>query len=274
MFKKIISVSLIGLILIILSSFNVFAHSGNLDSLGGHNVNTPTAGYEVGTYHYHTGPYAGWIVDKKGDIPDKSKDKFDATLVYKTIELTSLLSNQMDFKKCKVIIGDYNKIFGEEGDWVITTIPINIKNNNEVDIKILIKEDSSWKTIEDKLYPLDQGDNKIIINYVDDNDKKVNIKINLYNKCQATITPTNTDTSTPTPTATITPTNTNSSTPTATITSTTNIPTITPTTTATITSTQGELPQTGEANMIIPGIISFLMIGTGSILMLKRKKEE
>lgn len=75
-FKIIISIIIISML-----SLNVFAHSGRTDSLGGHNVKTAGKGYEVGTYHYHTGKYAGWIVNKKGDVPNPNKDKYDPSLV-------------------------------------------------------------------------------------------------------------------------------------------------------------------------------------------------
>lgn len=77
--KTYISMMLI-LLLFLTMSFSSFAHSGRLDSLGGHNVKTAGTGYEVGTYHYHQGIYAGWIVDNKGDVPN-DKFTFDNTLI-------------------------------------------------------------------------------------------------------------------------------------------------------------------------------------------------
>ena len=60
----------------ILTSFTlVYAHSGNLDNLGGHKDN------ENSNYHYHIGQYAGWIVNEKGDVPNLNKDIFDNSLI-------------------------------------------------------------------------------------------------------------------------------------------------------------------------------------------------
>jgi len=53
--KKIIAL----LLAIALASTFTFANPGRTDSKGGHNVNTPGWGYDIGTYHYH---------DKKYDI--------------------------------------------------------------------------------------------------------------------------------------------------------------------------------------------------------------
>lgn len=72
-------------------SLNVFSHSGNTDSLGGHNVKTSGTGYAVGTYHYHSGNYAGWIVNFKGQIPD-SNSMFDAKLITNNINTSAASS--------------------------------------------------------------------------------------------------------------------------------------------------------------------------------------
>lgn len=46
-----------------------FAHPGRADNLGGHYVRKSGWGYPVGSYHYHSGPYAGYIVSTKGEVP-------------------------------------------------------------------------------------------------------------------------------------------------------------------------------------------------------------
>lgn len=56
--KKSIIVTFIILLLSLMYSLT-FAHPGGLDSSGGHHVRTAGWGYEVGTYHYHQGPYSG-----------------------------------------------------------------------------------------------------------------------------------------------------------------------------------------------------------------------
>lgn len=61
-----------------------YAHNGGLDALGGHHVWTGGYGYVVGTYHYHEGTYAGWIVSAKGHIPT-GNDVFDASLIADSI---------------------------------------------------------------------------------------------------------------------------------------------------------------------------------------------
>lgn len=65
-----------GLIIICLLSLNAlsfnnfaYAHPGRTDSYGGHYVRTAGWGYPVGSYHYHSGPYAGYSVDYKGEVP-------------------------------------------------------------------------------------------------------------------------------------------------------------------------------------------------------------
>lgn len=45
------------------------AHPGRTDSYGGHYVRTAGWGYPVGSYHYHSGPYAGYTVNYQGEIP-------------------------------------------------------------------------------------------------------------------------------------------------------------------------------------------------------------
>lgn len=88
--KKVIKI--VSFLFILFSIFsNTYAHSGGLDSLGGHNVRTEGKGYEVGTYHYHKGQYAGWIVDNKGDIPT-GNDIFDPKLITDSINISSASS--------------------------------------------------------------------------------------------------------------------------------------------------------------------------------------
>lgn len=70
--KKIIILSLVFTIIL---GVIVYAHPGRLDSIGGHNNNAE------GNYHYHTGKYAGWIVNKKGDVPNSKKDKYNPSLI-------------------------------------------------------------------------------------------------------------------------------------------------------------------------------------------------
>ncbi|WP_097027902.1 peptidoglycan-binding protein [Clostridium peptidivorans] len=72
--KKLKSLSL-SLIIALLFSSTSFAHPGRTDSNGGHHVRTSGWGYEVGTYHYHSGPYAGYTVNYSGEIPQAFKTK-------------------------------------------------------------------------------------------------------------------------------------------------------------------------------------------------------
>ena len=81
---KIVIHALIPMILMLLP-INGYAHSGILDSLGGHNVITSGHGFDIGTYHYHRGIYAGWIVDNKGDIPN-SNSKFTPNIITDNID--------------------------------------------------------------------------------------------------------------------------------------------------------------------------------------------
>lgn len=85
MHKKILSI--FATIITLILPFNSFAHTGGLDSLGGHNVRTTGTEYEVGTYHYHKGTYAGWIVNNKGDIPN-STSTFNPKLIKDSINVT------------------------------------------------------------------------------------------------------------------------------------------------------------------------------------------
>lgn len=62
-------------------NINSFAHSGNLDSLGGHHNN------KEGNYHYHEGTYAGWVVKLKGDNPNSEGAYFDPSLIYDELNL-------------------------------------------------------------------------------------------------------------------------------------------------------------------------------------------
>lgn len=71
--KKLISLLLA--LSMLLGAIPALAHPGRTDSLGGHNVRKAGWGYEVGTYHYHSGPYAGYSVDYKGQIPAEFKEK-------------------------------------------------------------------------------------------------------------------------------------------------------------------------------------------------------
>lgn len=70
--KKLKSLSL-SLIIALLFSSTCFAHPGRTDSNGGHYVRTSGWGYTVGTYHYHSGPYAGYTVNYSGEIPQAFK---------------------------------------------------------------------------------------------------------------------------------------------------------------------------------------------------------
>lgn len=64
---------LIGLLVVIMmllfSAGTAFGHPGRTDSYGGHYVRTSGWGYPVGSYHYHSGPYAGYSVSYKGEVP-------------------------------------------------------------------------------------------------------------------------------------------------------------------------------------------------------------
>ena len=74
--KKIISVVLaISIVISLISS--AYCHSGRLDNDGGHN-NTSD-----GTYHYHVGRWAGWIVQSKGIIPSPETGIFEPDLIKK-----------------------------------------------------------------------------------------------------------------------------------------------------------------------------------------------
>lgn len=72
--KKLKSLSL-SLIIALLFSSTCFAHPGRTDSNGGHYVRTSGWGYKVGTYHYHSGPYAGYTVNYSGEIPQAFNTK-------------------------------------------------------------------------------------------------------------------------------------------------------------------------------------------------------
>jgi len=72
--KKIISLLLS--LFMFLGTTSAFAHSGRTDSYGGHYVRTAGKGYKVGTYHYHSGPYKGYTVNQKGQVPDAFKKKY------------------------------------------------------------------------------------------------------------------------------------------------------------------------------------------------------
>jgi LPXTG-motif cell wall-anchored protein len=181
-----------------------------------------------------------------------------------------IVSNEMDFNKTQIIIGkDFNKIFLEKGDWITKSIPINVEDNKII-IKIKIK-DKKWKIIENKTHELKAGRNIILINYIDENDKKLNIKIVIYLCTKPTDAPTSTQTDimTSTPTDTDTPTNTPTDTP---IPTDTNSPTNTPNITQSPIQTEGDqLPQTGEASNILFIILSILLLLTGIYFLLKDK---
>jgi hypothetical protein len=141
-------IPIIVIILICIISISVYAHSGRTDSLGGHNVKTSGTGYEVGTYHYHSGKYAGWIVKNKGDIPDPKKDKYDASLIsdgskpiitpIQTTQKTTIISTtskptltpqKTEVEKTPVPTSTSNKIFNDvnESHWASESIK-NLKD--------------------------------------------------------------------------------------------------------------------------------------------------
>lgn len=183
-----------------------------------------------------------------------------------TVELTSILSNSMDFDKCKVIIGtDYKQTFKEEGDWLINTIPVNTLEENKINIKIKVL-DCDWVLLLNETYILDHGDNEIIFDYTSPDDKKINVKINIFIP--------NDNTPTETPILTETPIETTADT--TEIINTDIQSTSTPINeTLEPTSTQTEeLPKTGDESSMVMAVLSFLMIGSGSgILYFTRKKE-
>jgi LPXTG-motif cell wall-anchored protein len=78
--KKLLCLVLV-VIFVVMGTGMAYAHSGGLDSLGGHYVRKPGKGFIVGTYHYHQGKYAGWIVTCKGDVPDPKLDKFECSII-------------------------------------------------------------------------------------------------------------------------------------------------------------------------------------------------
>lgn len=188
-----------------------------------------------------------------------------------------IVSNEMDFNKTQVIIGkDFNKIFLEKGDWITKSIPINVEDN-KIRIKIKIK-DKKWKIIENKFHELKAGKNIILINYIDENDKKLNIKIVIYLCTKPTDTPISTQTDIMTSTPTYTPTDPPTYTPTDTpIPTDTNCPTNAPNTTQAPIQTEGnQLPQTGEGNPynILLIILSIILLLTGIYFLLKDKNHK
>lgn len=88
--KKLKSLFLSLLIALLFSSTS-FAHPGRTDSNGGHYVRTSGWGYKVGTYHYHSGPYAGYTVNYSGEIPQAFKAKSTNT--------SSTISNYSQIQK-------------------------------------------------------------------------------------------------------------------------------------------------------------------------------
>lgn len=60
-------------------SFLSIAHPGRTDSYGGHYVRKSGWGHPVGSYHYHSGPYAGYTVNSKGEVPQAFKEKTTAS---------------------------------------------------------------------------------------------------------------------------------------------------------------------------------------------------
>ena len=55
---------------IVLSLASVsIAHPGRTDGYGEHYVRKSGWGHPVGSYHYHSGPYAGYSVSYKGEVP-------------------------------------------------------------------------------------------------------------------------------------------------------------------------------------------------------------
>lgn len=68
-----------------------YAHSGGLDGLGGHNVRTAGHGFDVGTYHYHKGTFAGWIVNAKGEAPS-GNSIFNPALITDSVSTANLSS--------------------------------------------------------------------------------------------------------------------------------------------------------------------------------------
>lgn len=71
--KKLLSILLA--LSIFLGPVSAFAHPGRTDKCGGHYVRKAGWGYKVGTYHYHSGPYAGHTVSYKGQIPAEHRKK-------------------------------------------------------------------------------------------------------------------------------------------------------------------------------------------------------
>jgi hypothetical protein len=83
---------LVLLTLIFIPAQIVYAHPGELDELGGRYINADEYNeYPVGSYHYYTGPYAGYTVGYKGEVPDKFK--IDAAQKLKKITPPTLPSN-------------------------------------------------------------------------------------------------------------------------------------------------------------------------------------
>ncbi len=73
--KKLTSLLLALVMLLMVFSPFALAHPGRTDSLGGHYVRKSGWGYKVGTYHYHKGPYAGHTVSYKGQVPKAHQKK-------------------------------------------------------------------------------------------------------------------------------------------------------------------------------------------------------
>jgi LPXTG-motif cell wall-anchored protein len=192
------------------------------------------------------------------------------------VELTSIISSDMDFDKCKIVLGtDYKEIFDNAGELETKTIPVSTIDEGKIRIKVKIKE-CGWFEIYNNVHDLVDGDNLIEINHIDCEDKKINLKINIYYLAVAASTThtatatTHTETLTPTATeVTITPT----TEPTNTI-----IPTETQNVTVSPTQQTNqadeELPQTGEASTLLFGIVSVIFMGTGGTLLLLKNKQK
>lgn len=76
--KKLIGL-LVVVMMLLFSVGTAFGHPGRTDSYGGHYVRTSGWGYPVGSYHYHSGPYAGYSVSYKGEVPAAFKSTSGST---------------------------------------------------------------------------------------------------------------------------------------------------------------------------------------------------